>query len=675
METLIKYIGLLDKDGKRHGVNLHAGLNIVTGRSSTGKSALIEIFDYCMGANVETIPKGVITDNAKIYFVLMLINGTQWVLGHSQTEKGAYYIQLDDRIESEKDITLEYFNEGNLLRKREFREQLSHVFGLNIPNTQEKDNIEYTGKLKERPTIRNMMSYILQHQNLVANKLALFYRFDEKEKKEQVIDQFKIYAGFVDAEYYSTSLKIERLKKEIQVLQKKMEVEEKTLQSFQDSISVVLQQYKDTTNKDLFGISGSSYIIAAAKKVKEEIKNATIDSIQANSSSKVSNYIRRYRDLQTQRNLLHASIRKEQLQIQDCEDTIRYVESYKQELASTKFTEKAVVDFSICPFCKQHTHMIEDEVTQLYHSINSINEKIRKAPLLGDEMHFKKGEAELRMQQYQDELAKVEYEIKSLKKIIDELRNNRSLEEQGYKKMLELEGLIDAVISLKESGLDAVLDAKMAELTQLEIFFYRKYRIKKKMSTASKTINNYLEIYRKDLAFETSLDNYKLIFNLDTFELYFANKKEKIRLRQIGSGKNWLNAHLCLFLSLSHFFVTTTGSKIPSLLFIDQPSQVYFPTKDNYENFSAEKMRENNEGKEVKTDEDRKKLNQDLEEVTTIFNTLYKFSKSIDNKVQIIVTEHADGLQLKDVEFDSLVAARWRKDNEGLIMERDSQTS
>ena len=58
METLIKYIGLLDKDGKRHGVNLHAGLNIVTGRSSTGKSALIEIFDYCMGANVETIPKG-----------------------------------------------------------------------------------------------------------------------------------------------------------------------------------------------------------------------------------------------------------------------------------------------------------------------------------------------------------------------------------------------------------------------------------------------------------------------------------------------------------------------------------------------------------------------------------------------------------------------------------------
>ena len=217
METRIKYLGLIDKDGKRHGVSLHEGLNVVTGRSSTGKSALIEIFDYCMGADVDTIPKGVITDRAKVYFILMVINGNQWVIGHSQTEKSAYYIQLDDKLEDEKGITLEYFNEGNLIRKREFRKELGFLFGLNIPNTQEKDEEEYSNKLKGRPSVRNMMSYILQHQNLIANKLALFYRFDEKEKKEHVIDQFKIFANFVDAEYYSTSLKIDKIKKKYQL--------------------------------------------------------------------------------------------------------------------------------------------------------------------------------------------------------------------------------------------------------------------------------------------------------------------------------------------------------------------------------------------------------------------------------------------------------------------------
>ena len=57
--------------------------------------------------------------------------------------------------------------------------------------------------------------------------------------------------------------------------------------------------------------------------------------------------------------------------------------------------------------------------------------------------------------------------------------------------------------------------------------------------------------------------------------------------------------------------------------------------------------------------------------MTNIFNTLYKFAQSVNNKVQIIVTEHADKLDLKDVDFEDLVAARWRKDNEGLIMEKN----
>lgn len=671
METRIKYIGLLDKDGKRHGVSLHEGLNIVTGRSSTGKSAIIEIFDYCMGADVDTIPKGVITDEAKVYFILIVINGNQWVIGHSQTEKGAYYIQLEDKLEDEKGITLEYFNERNLMRKKEFRKKLGFLFGLNIPNTQEKEDDEYTNKPKGRPSIRNMMSYILQHQNLIANKLALFYRFDEKEKKEQVIDQFKIFSNFVDAEYYSISLKIDKIKKEISLLEKKQEIEDRTLQSYEVNIDTLLQQYKDTTNKDFLGIGAAAYIITAPEKVKEEIMQVTTDNIQVDSSSEVSHYISRYRDLLTKRNTLHANVRQVQLEIQDYEDTIKYVNSYKQELMSSEFLNEATIDYSICPFCKQHTHFIEDEVKQLYHSISNLNEKIKKAPLLGDEMYIRKEEAEVRMNKLQEELSKIDNEIRGLKKIIDELRNNRSLEEQGYKKMLEIEGLIDAVISIQKSGIYDQIEKKKAELLKIEADFKNRYRIKAKMESASKTINNYLEVYRKELSFEPSLNDYKLKFNLNSFELTFENGEEELRLRQIGSGRNWLNAHLCLFLSLSHYFAMN-NTLIPSLLFIDQPSQVYFPTKDNYEIFNAEKMWEQNEGITIETGNNKNKLNQDLEEVTNIFNTLYKFTQNVNNKVQIIVTEHADNLNLDGVDFNNLVAARWRKANEGLIMDRNS---
>ena len=44
-------------------------------------------------------------------------------------------------------------------------------------------------------------------------------------------------------------------------------------------------------------------------------------------------------------------------------------------------------------------------------------------------------------------------------------------------------------------------------------------------------------------------------------------------------------------------------------------------------------------------------------------------TQNVKNKVQIIVTEHADNLNLDEVEFNNLIAARWRKTNEGLIMD------
>lgn len=46
----IHSIHLYSRDGQRRDLKFKAdGLNIITGRSSTGKSALSEIIEYCMG--------------------------------------------------------------------------------------------------------------------------------------------------------------------------------------------------------------------------------------------------------------------------------------------------------------------------------------------------------------------------------------------------------------------------------------------------------------------------------------------------------------------------------------------------------------------------------------------------------------------------------------------------
>lgn len=183
MKTLIHEIGVIDKQGNKHPVNFKKGLNIVTGKSSTGKSALIEIFDYCFGSGENTIPKGIITASAAIYYVAISVNEQDMVIARDPDIASKAFFR---RVESfnPDDIVRDYFNSSYFRPLDEFKKHLRDFF-LDIDDVDEslaaRANRRFNAKAAT-PSIRSFSSFILQHQNLVANKHALFYRFDEKGK-------------------------------------------------------------------------------------------------------------------------------------------------------------------------------------------------------------------------------------------------------------------------------------------------------------------------------------------------------------------------------------------------------------------------------------------------------------------------------------------------------------
>ena len=64
----IASLGVFNKSGRRRDVEFRLGaLNILTGKSKTGKSAILDIVEYCLGRNAVTIPTGVISDRASWY--------------------------------------------------------------------------------------------------------------------------------------------------------------------------------------------------------------------------------------------------------------------------------------------------------------------------------------------------------------------------------------------------------------------------------------------------------------------------------------------------------------------------------------------------------------------------------------------------------------------------------
>jgi hypothetical protein len=184
VKSHILRIGIVDNTDHLHAVSFKPGVNVITGKSSTGKSAMIEICDYCFGSSDFTVPDGVITLNSQIYFVVIRVGETTLILARKPESKDAFLKEeSDDKITSSMfEFTMSYFTDLYFMPLADFKKELGRYFGLVITDVDESgEHKAYTGKKSATPSVRSFASFIFQHQNLLANKHAIFYRFDEKK--------------------------------------------------------------------------------------------------------------------------------------------------------------------------------------------------------------------------------------------------------------------------------------------------------------------------------------------------------------------------------------------------------------------------------------------------------------------------------------------------------------
>jgi hypothetical protein len=59
-------------------------INVITGQSQTGKSALIPIIDYCFGSNKCAIPVGIIRDKTEWFGLIMQTSSNQILLARRE---------------------------------------------------------------------------------------------------------------------------------------------------------------------------------------------------------------------------------------------------------------------------------------------------------------------------------------------------------------------------------------------------------------------------------------------------------------------------------------------------------------------------------------------------------------------------------------------------------------
>jgi hypothetical protein len=182
-------------------------VNVISGASKTGKSAVIPIIDYCLGSTSCTIPVGVIRNECSWFGVLVetldgdklfarkepgdqKASGEMFVLEHADVE-------IPPRIES-KNRTLE-----------EAKRLINQLAGISNLRTEPDEGIGYGARI----SYRDLVAFNFQPQNIVANPGVLFYKADTVEHRERLRNAFPYVLGALTPEMLVAKAEIDRLTK------------------------------------------------------------------------------------------------------------------------------------------------------------------------------------------------------------------------------------------------------------------------------------------------------------------------------------------------------------------------------------------------------------------------------------------------------------------------------
>ncbi len=646
MKINIKQIILFNDKGEKRNISFNEGLNIVTGDSKTGKSALIEIVDYCLFSSRSSIPKGKISEFADLFVVIFQINEIYIVVGRYSSQSvnkiTEAYLNIETNYENIKNIELNYFDNIALKPiKDDVQTEFEEYLGLSLKKLEtDNDNL---GKI----SIRDAVSFLFQHQNLIANKHAIFYRFDDIYKRKRVIEGLPVLLGLADAEYYN-------LIKEKSILDRKIKAEEKMLLNMKDKQDNKAQFLRDNIQL-YYSMIGQTLeqnlSLPELKKISSTLPLPPVDSvINPEKFRKLTSY-------EEEREKKYTELEEVEKALNDLNSSTDNSLNYSQSLINLKNMQKFNTEYKnsniCCPLC-------DNPVEELNTNIANIeNSKIKLLDELTKIGSYNKDNSEIvkRLDERKKELNK---ELKTLTSHIKAL----TMEEKDYSDNLNKREQLIYQKGLLESTMRYFLENTEKDINKEELNNLRKSlkevndSLKKYLMLNSfqdeteKILKEQMDRIASKLDFEKELLPIDFYFDLEKFTFKHRHNKQDIRLDEMGSGANWLACHLSIMLAFLHLNCKNKNSSMPSFLMLDQPSQVYFP--------KTAKKNELNKDEEEDFDEN-------IKQVRVIFKVLNEEIELIETttgiKPQIIVLEHAN-----DEEFKKFIIKEWDKNKgEGLI--------
>lgn len=611
------------RGGEPRVVKFEPGVvNVISGASKTGKSSVIPIIDYCLGSEKCAIPVGVIRDSCSWFGVLLdTLEGQKLIARREPGDlkaSGDMLLLEGPEIEpppviQEKNQTVDYV-----------KAVLNRLSGLS--NLQFEPGSE--DRFKSRPSFRDLMAFLFQPQNIVANPDVMFFKADTTEHREKLKTIFPYVLGAISPELLQARHELDRISRLLRRKEGELKARQASGASWQregfawarlaieygllPADTVVPNDWPSTV--DLLRTAMQSDARAATPTL------ASMDVIMARLTELRAAESKLGMDLNQSRNRLH-----ELRRLDESSSTFRDgLHVQRDRLGLSRWIRDLAIERPAVVLEPSDTGRAR--IDQLCEALEGIELRLRSHPGITESL----GRETLRQREAVEtilaDLAAVRQEIRTLEGQSEEARKVTTRGEEISRFL----GRLQEALRLYEaadtsSALNEEISALRAQVVDLNKLI-SEHEISRKTENALDTIQSISSRIVPEL--DGEWPDAPIRLNIQDLTVKVIRGTRDDFLWEIGSGANWLAYHVALTLALQGYFLSKPNHPVPGLLIYDQPSQVYFPAR--------------RAGKTLEEDLDPEWNNEDVFAVRKVFTLFDHIITRTTGRLQIIVLDHAD---------------------------------
>lgn len=635
MSFTINSITIYSYNGDQRTVTFRkSGLNIITGKSMTGKSSLIDIIEYCFGRGECQVAEGTIRQYVS-WFAVEIENDDD-VLFIARRNPGP-------TLGTSPDI---YIRRGRFyappiypdLQKNIAEEGLTPLVSQ-FAGIAENEHRPITGTRRPlRATIKHALFLCIQDQNEIDSRERLFHRQADDFIPQAIKDTLPYFLGAVDEDHFIRQAELDVARNELRALEAERLAQS---QATENSIQRVRRFINDGKR---VGIIDETFESTEPGVLIEALKRAVLSDVT--SADVISDSGRTITRLQDEQKGLRDRLSSV---IEDARATSLFLS--EQNAFSKEATEQQVrlssiglykgdVEGHVCPICDSVLDSPVPAVVDINQSLQRVQRNLERVGV--ESPHL------------QQELAGLATRRSDLEQAL--VDNQRALE-QAYvadeRARSEREMIVDRArvtgrmsAFLEQAGQSSGTDDLEERIERAKLLVsaleeaVNMDEVGQRLDTFLNLISRKMSDYAKRLELEHGADSVRL--DLKKLTVVADTPTGPIPLYRMGSGENWIGYHVLTHLAL-HSWYRSRNRPVPGFIIFDQPSQAHYPP-DRDENEDG--------GLEPLQDADRRAVHD-------LFELMYDVSQDVGEGFQVIVLDHA---RISEGWFEDSIVEEWRGD-------------